>query len=336
MQQNKPDEAISYIEPAFAFYKQGGYRTEAFSCLVVIARANLGKGDRAAAQASHEQLLQLAQEWNDQSLLALAHTERGAALAREERFTEALSHLEQAGTLYEQQGVQRSIGYNALDRSDILWRLGRDDEAIKLMDKAAAIGDKPNGEIKRLSVSAQLVRAQISLVQGNFGQAKELAAKVIERAGTDFINISSDAKMVMALAQSQSGAAAAGKQTAQSLVESVKGLNDPSLLAGAQMTLAETMLATRDYQGALTNALQAQEVFARMGQLASEWRALLIAALALQNSSDKVRAREYSMRAKESLSKLEQRWAGSHVSYLNRPDIARLRQQLVQLTGSGG
>ncbi len=336
-QQHKSDEAIRYLEPALAFYKQGGYRSETFQTLVLIARVNLRKGDLAAAQASHEQLLQLAQEWNDQSLLALAHSERGAALAREERFTEALTHMDQALTYYRSQGIQRSVGYNAVDRSDVLWRLGRYDEAAPLLDEAAAIADKPGGEIKRLSVSVQLSRSQIALSQGNFAQAKELAAKVIERAGTEFVNLSSSAKMVMALSQSYGGAAGAGKETAQSLVDSVKELNDPALVANAQVTLAETMLAARDSQGALKNANQAQEAFARMGQPASEWRALLIAALALQNSSDKVRAREYAMRAKESLSKLETRWTTeSYNRYLSRPDIDRLRKQLVQLTGSAG
>lgn len=332
-QQNKPDEAIRYLEPALAFYQQGGYRAETFRCLVLIARANLRKGDNAAAQVSHEQLLKLAQEWNDQSLIALAHTERGAALAREEKFTEALSHMDQSLTYYRSQGVQRSIGYNLLDRSDVLWRLGRYDELNPLLEEAASIADKPGGEIKRLSVSVQLVRSQIALSQGKYAEAKELSAKVIERAGTEFVNLSSDAKMVLAIAQSYGGAAAAGKQTAQSLLESVKQLNDPVLLANAQLTLAETMLAANDHQGALANALQAQEAFARMGQQASEWRALLIAALA-QNSSDKVRAHEYAMRAKESLSKLEQRWTTeSYNRYLGRPDIDRFRKQLIHLTG---
>jgi hypothetical protein len=216
-----------------------------------------------------------------------------------------------------------------------LWRLGRYDEINPLLEEAAAIADKPGGEIKRLSVSVQLIRSQMALSQGDFGRAKELAGQVIERAGAEFVNLSADAKMVLAMAQSYGGAAAAGKQTAQNLFESLKELQDPVLLANAQLTLAETQLVAGDHQGAQTNALQAQEAFARMGQQASEWRALLMTSLALQNSSDKVRAREYAMRAKESLSKLEQRWTTeSYNRYLNRPDIDRLRKQLVQLTGS--
>ena len=334
-QENKPDEAIRYVEPALAFYRQGGYRTEAFQCLALIARANMHKGDHAAAQASHEQLLKLAQESNDQSLLALAHAERGSALVREERFTEALQHLDQASAIYRSQGLQRSIGYNFLDRSDVLWRLGHYNDALALLDQAASIADKPGGEIKRLSVSVELTRAQIAFSQGSFPQAKDLAAKVLQRTGTEFKGLASDARLVLALTQSYGGSSAAGKKTALETVETARELNDPVQLASAQLALAEAMLLAKDSQGALTNALQAEEVFARLAQQASDWRALAIAALASQNLGDKTRAREYAMRAKDLLSKLEQRWnSESYHSYLNRPDIDRLRKQLEHVTVS--
>lgn len=334
VQQNQPDEAIRYLEPALAFYQQGGYRSESFSCLALIARANLRKGDRATAQTIHDQLFQFARDWNDQSLLALAHSERGAAFAREERYTESLDHMEQASSLYRKQGLQRSIGYNAFDRSDVLWRLGRYDEANALLNEADGIA---GGELKRLSVSVQLGRAQIALSQGKYAVAKDLANKAAERAGSEFVNTASEAKLVVAMAEAYTGAAALGKQTALSVFDAVKPLNDPALLANTQLPLAETLLEARDFRGALTHALQAQEVFARVGQPASEWRALTIAAQASQNLGDKTRAREYAMRAKELLSKLEQRWTTeSYTRYLNRPDIERFRNQLVQLTSSAG
>ena len=57
-----------------------------------------------------------------------------------------------------------------------------------------------------------------------------------------------------------------------------------------------------------------------------------IAAQAWQNLGDKTKAREYALKARESHSKLEQRWnAESYKSYLSRPDIQRLRKQLDQL-----
>ncbi len=140
---------------------------------------------------------------------------------------------------------------------------------------------------------------------------------------------------MIGLAQSYSGAKASGKQMATEAVDMAMQLNDPAQLATVRLVLAEAMLLAGDSKAASSNALQAQEVFARLGQLASEWRALLIAAQASQNLVDKTRAREYAMRAKELLSKLEQRWGSeNYKSYLSRSDIQRLRKQLDQHTSS--
>ncbi len=334
-QQNKPDEAVQYLEPALRFYEQGGYRSETFSCLALLARVNLQKGDYAAAVKGHENLLQLAQASNDQSLIALAHAERGSGLARQEKYTEAMDHLAQAFKIYESQGVQRSLGYNLSDRSDILWRLGDYGQASSLLEQALAIADKPGGELKRLSVKVQLINAEISLSQGRYPEARAAAAKVVERAGTEFKDYTVDARMIMALAQAYGGATAAGVQAASETAEMTRQLNDPAKLAKAQLVLADTQLLSRDSQGALNNALAAAEVFGRLGQQASEWRAWSLAAVASNNLGDKNRAREYAMRARDSLSKLEQRWnTGSYNGYLSRQDIQRYRQQFEPLLGS--
>jgi hypothetical protein len=117
-------------------------------------------------------------------------------------------------------------------------------------------------------------------------------------------------------------------------VELAQRLNDPWQLAKARLALAEAMLLAGDSQGAAANAQQAADVFSRLGQAESEWRSLTVAAQATQNLGDKTRAREYAMRARDSLSKLEQQWGGdNYKSYLGRPDIQRLRKQLDQLNG---
>jgi tetratricopeptide (TPR) repeat protein len=333
-QQDKPDETLQYIEPALAFYQQGGYRSETISCLAILARAKLQKGYYAAADKVHEELLRLAQESNDQSQLARAHAERGSALVREEKFTEALDHLNQAYSIYNAQGIQRSIGYNLASRGEVLSRLGKFDEAKMLLDQATVIATKPGGELKRLAIEAQLALAEMALMEDNSAVAKATAEKVLAAAGTEFKSVATAAKIVIGLSESYAGAKAAGKQTASDAVDLARELNDPAQVANAQLALAATMLLAGDFAGASTNALQAQEVFARLGQVASEWQSLLIAAQASHNLGDKTRASEYAVRAQDTLSKLEQSWGTeNYKSYLSRPDIYRLRKQLEQLQG---
>jgi tetratricopeptide (TPR) repeat protein len=334
-QQNRPDEAVQYVEPALAFYQQGGYRSEAFYCLALLARANLQKGDYPAADRGHEELLRLAQELNDQSLIALAHAGRGSSLSREQKFTEALDHLNQAYSIYSSQGIQRSMGYNLENRGEILSRLGRFDEAKALLAQANAIANKPGGELRRLSIESDLALAEMALMQENFPSAKATAQKAAEGAGTEYKNVVAEAKIVIGLSESYSGAKPAGKQAVAEAVDMAKQLNDPARLATAKLAQAVVALLEGNSRSASDHSLQAQEIFARLGQPASEWRALLIAGQASQNLGDKSRAREYAMRAKDTLSKLEQRWGSeNYQSYLKRPDIERFRKQLEQLTGS--
>lgn len=68
--------------------------------------------------------MRFTQQLGDQALIALAHAERGSGLIREEKFTEALDHLNQAYSLYSAQGIQRSMGYNLASRGDVMGRLG--------------------------------------------------------------------------------------------------------------------------------------------------------------------------------------------------------------------
>ena len=189
--------------------------------------------------------------------------------------------------------------------------------------------------MKRLSVEGDLALAAIALMQEDFPNAKAMAQKAASAAGTEFKTVAADAKVVIALAESYSGAKAAGQKTMVEAVELAKQLNDPAKLAAAQLAQAVVALLAGDSQAASSYALQAEEVFARLGQSASDWQAFLIAAQASQNLGDKNRAPEYAMKAKDTLSKLEQRWGNENYRrYLSRPDIQRSIKQLEQLTGS--
>jgi serine/threonine protein kinase/Tfp pilus assembly protein PilF len=328
-QQHKPDEVIRYLEPALAFYQQGGYRSSTASCLALLARANLQKGDYAAAEKAQEQLLQFARQVGDQSMIALALSERASALSRQEKFTEALDYYSQAFQIYNSQGIQRSVGYNLAARAGLLGRLGRYNEVQPLLDQSAAIADKPGGELKRLSLEVQLAAAEIALSQERFPDARDKVEKVLATAGEKFPEISLNGRLVLGLAQAYGGAATTGRAKCLEALDLAKQLNDPWESANAQLAVAETMLLSGDSQGAVTNAMQAREVFARLGQQASEWRALALAAIASAKLGDKNKAQEYALRANESASGLEQRWGKENWNtFLGRPDVQRFRKQL--------
>jgi hypothetical protein len=140
---------------------------------------------------------------------------------------------------------------------------------------------------------------------------------------------------LLAAAQEAGGSSKVAKQTAADALELAKRLNDPGQLAQTQLVAAQTLLSTGDNQGALETANQAQVFFARAGQMASNWQALLIPGLASRGLGDTAKSHEYGARAEESLAKLRQSW-GPEVfeSYLRRPDIQRLQKRLKQLSAS--
>jgi tetratricopeptide (TPR) repeat protein len=256
-------------------------------------------------------------------------------LAREEKFTEALDHLNQAYSVYSAQGIQRSMGYNLASRGDVLGRLGRFEEARALLAQAGTIADKPGGELKRLSLEVQLTLAEIALREQNFASARSAAEKALAGAGTEFKNVAAGAKIVIGLSEAYSGAKARGKQLAREAVDLVSQFNDPSELAKAQLAFAAALALAGDPAAASTNAVKAEAVFTRLDQPASGWQALLFAAQASQDLGDKSTARAYAMQAQQTLSKLEQRWGAENFnSYTRRPDVQGFRKQLDQLAAS--
>jgi serine/threonine protein kinase/Tfp pilus assembly protein PilF len=334
MRQNNADEALQYLAPALTFYQQGAYRSETTFCLVLLARANRQKGEYETAYKANEQLLHLGQQLNDQSQVALAHSELAQVLARQEKYTEAINHIDQAYSFYSDQGIQRSVGFNLYNKADVLWRMGRYPEAQTLLDQASVIANKPGNEIKALSISIRLSAAELALSQEHIGEARTAAQEVLAAAGADLKGLAVEARIIMALVQSGSNNGAA-RQSASEAVELAKTVNDPAQLASAQLALAEVLLGTGDAMGALGNASAAQQIFAKLGRPASEWRALLMMARVSQNSGDKTSAAEYAVRTKDLLSKLEQRWgADNYNSYLRRPDVQRYRKQLDQIAAS--
>ena len=333
VQQNKADDAVRYLLPALAFYQQGGYRTESSLGLALLARAQTQKGDYEAALRADQDLLKLAQEQNDQSQIALAHGEIGSMLARQEKYPEALDHFNQAYSILKTGGVQRSLGYNLVARANVLWQLGRYQEAQSLLDEASAIADNPNGAYKRLAAELNVVSSEMMLSQGRFAEAKGNAEKALALAGAELSSVVMGAKRVICLAQSDGGARAAGKQTCAEVVEMARPLNDPSRLARAQLALAHATLSAGDSRAALPIALEAQQNFARVAQVGSEWQAWLVAALASRASGQAGQAREYAQKATELLAQLEQKWgADVFSSYSSRPDIQQLRKQLAELS----
>jgi hypothetical protein len=162
--------------------------------------------------------------------------------------------------------------------------------------------------------------------------AKTKSQEALSLAGDQYPDTVVEARLVLGLTQALAGAASEGRKTCEEADKLAALSNDPWLISRSALALADAALMSNDAASALATALRAQESVARIEDQESEWRAWLIAALASQRAGDKAKAQEYSGRASELLSTLEQKWGSeAYNSYLKRPDIQYARKRLSEI-----
>jgi serine/threonine protein kinase/tetratricopeptide (TPR) repeat protein len=334
LQQNKTDEGVGYVQQALVFYQQGSYHKESQQALSLLGRVQRQKGNYAEALKSFGQQLEDAEKTSDQSLIASTHSEIGNVLLNQEDYPGALQHFAESYRIHNALGNEVLKGYSLSNQSEALCALGRFTDARALVEQASAIADKPDAKNKDLSAYLRLNEAHLALASRDFATAKSKGEQVVGLAGEQNKKMVGAAKLVIALAQVATGAAVAGEQSCRDALDAAKGLDDASLFSTALLAYAESLLAHGDAQGALTNALEAQESFARAGRRESEWRALLLAARAAARANHADAARDYATRAAAALDELQRAWGGDFDTYQARPDVQLWRKQLSELTAA--
>jgi hypothetical protein len=155
---------------------------------------------------------------------------------------------------------------------------------------------------------------------------------VLTTAGSKFIDTTTEAKLVLGLANARSGATREGVQLCKEAIDSIKESENPWLFSQALLIYAEALLENREAENALGTAQRAEKSFAGTGQQDSQWRSLLVSALAAQAGGDAGNARQYASRAASLFASLEQKWgAENYKGYLSRPDVKYYRRQLDEL-----
>ena len=324
------DQGLEYIRQALPFYEKGGYRRDAAMALYQFGRAYELKGDSSAARRAFKKQLQVARKVSDRSYRALAH--RGIALAfvYQERYPEALRHFNKGYSIYSSLGNQLYAGNRLIDCGEMLWRLGRYDDAQAAFDQAVSIAEQADIRNKQMLDSLSLVGAYRELSERRFAKAITKGNQALTLNAENEHSI--EARYVIGLAQALSGARLKGRRMCEEAVEAARRATYPPILSGALMALAEAMLESGDAQGALANASEAQTRFESAGQQESEWRARLIQARASLLAGDAIKAGKYASLAEGLLSNLRQRWGvEAYETYLKRPDIRYYREHLIQL-----
>jgi tetratricopeptide (TPR) repeat protein/tRNA A-37 threonylcarbamoyl transferase component Bud32 len=333
-QQGDTGAAREFFQRALPFYEQGGYRKEVFALYVILARAEVKAGDYDAAQQRFEQLLQLAQQAGDRQSIAWAQEGLGKVHLVRQNLPEALSHYDINYETVKSLNAKVNIGYAAVSRADVLWQLGRYDEARVALSEALAIAEPVGHDpLKDLQAEIHLTKARMALSERKSTDALAEAEQALKiRAGQSKATLV-EAGYISGLAQSRSGRTAEGRKRCEEALNIARTIEAPLLLSGALLALSESALLAKDAPAALADSTEAQQRFGARKQHESEWRALMIQARASELTGDKSRAEQLAKQAGTILTGLQQEWgAESYRIYLTRPDIQEEQKQFKLLS----
>jgi eukaryotic-like serine/threonine-protein kinase len=333
VQQNiKMDEAERRLDEALTFFQKGGYRKEIAETIACLGQAKLQQGDYAAALRIFDEQLQRANQLDDRSHLARLHRLIGRALADQDVYPKALRHFEQSYSLYHSLGNQQLyVGYALVDRSDMLWRLGRYADARSLLNQVPSVAEQLDSDYKKiLPARMHLIYAKILLSERRFSEAIAECQRTIVLDDTPTQYNAAEAEYMLGLAMAFYNRDRKAKRFCEEAIKKANKIGDQFLTWNARQALAQVTMEIGNPAEALTGALEAHDKFALTSNLESQWRAACLVALASYQTNNHSSARKYAAHAESLLSTLRQRWAEDEAfeSYLARPDIDHYRKQL--------
>lgn len=335
VQAGDPGRALTYIEPAHAFYQQGNYRKEISQALLLLGRTNELQGNYDAAIKAYEQEIEVAIQIGDLSQAGYAHVYLGSLLSYREEFPRALVHFNESYRIDTDLKAQMRIGYDLMNQGNVLWQLGRYDEARKALEQASGLASQPENQNNQLLAWVLLFDAQKSLSERKFEDAISKSRNSLSLAGTQYKDVAVQATSTLGMAQALAGTRDAGMRSCRAAVNLAKTIGMPRLISSGQLALAEAQLESGQMQAALKTALALQPAFARSGQQQSEWRAWVIAALASSHLGDRAAAHDYIVRADSLLSEIRREWGEElYNGYLSRPDVQHYRRQIGEIMPS--
>ncbi|MFN2577886.1 MAG: tetratricopeptide repeat protein [Pyrinomonadaceae bacterium] len=331
-QKNDNDAAIAELQTALNFYKPAGYLRDTSLVLTLLGRAYQDKGEDDTALKLFEEQSQLVKQTDDKSGIGDSHMNLAFLLGvNQEKYPEAISHLNEKLEIDESIHSDRGKASDELNRGNFLWQLGRYSEARVALDTAFELANKKEAQLKTVVALVHANRARMAVSQGRYPEAKKEAQLALDMSG-EFPDVALQAKYSLGLAQALSGAAKEGHRLCEEALAMAQKLKSRPLVTSAQLALAEVMLLDKDPAAAMQTALDAQKIFGQSGQKDSEWRALLIAARANEQTGDKSAAADYASRADAACTALQQVWGEeAYKGYLQRPDIQTYRTQLEQI-----
>jgi tetratricopeptide (TPR) repeat protein len=321
------EEALQQIQPALEYYQKAGFRREAMWSMSIIARANRDVGKEQEALAGFVHCLALAKTLDDQQ--EMARDEQGIALVlmQHQSWPQALPHFKSYEDLARVMSDRDGMGRALAGQAGVLWRLGRYQEAERVLHEADALVGTP-GTTGALAGLIADRRAAIALSRGQNVEAAKLASSIFEKLSTT-PPAAAQAQCVAGVALARAGASAHGKALCEKGIAVLGRLSDRFGLAEARLAMSEILLLNHEPETAIAQLQQAIPVIDTARHPESSWRAWTIMARARRARGNPAGARTAMETAAARSADLERSWgAQDFATYSRRPDIHSLMAEV--------
>lgn len=287
-------EAIPHATAALQYYRLTGFVAQQLRAQTFLIVAQERTGDLAGAQSSYEDTLREATRAGNESAIAEQHYLLSGVLLQRERYPSALMHCDESLRRYRALKLPYDVVHSTGRRIDILWRMGRFDDARKELSATAAAGSGRNSPGMPADPSRSVRWAFIALAEGTPSRAAKLAGGALAVESEELTPaLKSELQVVLALALARSG-------RAEDAWRHVEAAGTPDASAGPSdvaLARAEVLVRLRRFDEALAAAAMLAERFAARGRHESAWLAARHAARSaaeLRRVSDAARWRSFA------------------------------------------
>ncbi len=169
IQTSRVDEGVTMVQQALEYFQQANYQRSVGICLTQLARGHRRKADFAAAEQALNQKLEIARQSNNAQAIADVDYEFGLLRFDEEKYPAALEKCESAVAAFELGKDMFGVVFTNANRARILVRLGRFDEARRLLEELFKKTAELKGGYLQLLPELELVKAELAFSEGILG-----------------------------------------------------------------------------------------------------------------------------------------------------------------------
>jgi tetratricopeptide (TPR) repeat protein len=309
----KAEEALALARSSVEFMRQRGYRRYELTGLSILSRAHGQLGQFAEARTIAEDVLRVAEEVRDEAQITVA-LENLAAIARTTgAYPDALEFRLRREHIHRAQKNALELGFDLVNRAELLIHLGRQDEAERVLDEVAEGIAAGVAAYKPRERRVAVLRAFSATFTHRFEAAARAAESVVESSGGTLDGNGRMAAALLAHAEARLGRRRSSPGPSET---------------GSRGEAFYWDLAARLASGHATGVLDAvtEELKAELASPSDEfeWRLAAMGAVAARRINADEQAQALSARAQHALQRLADAWKDHTRTYAARPDVVEL------------